>query len=106
MKIIKHFILSIALAALAVPGLQAQTNATTSPYSMYGYGMLSDRATALQRQMGGVGYALSSGRQINPMNPASYAAIDSLTFLWDIGADLTFFNRSETFLIISLLFFI
>lgn len=95
MKIIKHFILSLALAALAVPGLQAQTNATTSPYSMYGYGMLSDRATALQRQMGGVGYALSSGRQINPMNPASYAAIDSLTFLWDIGADLTFFNRSE-----------
>lgn len=79
-------------------GSQAQTStitSTDSPYSMYGYGMLNDRATATQRQMGGVGYAMNSGRQINPMNPASYAAIDSLTFLWDIGADLSFFNRRE-----------
>lgn len=37
--------------------------------------------------MGGVGYAMNSGRQINVMNPASYAAIDSLTFLFDMGVD-------------------
>lgn len=59
-----------------------------TPYSMYGYGILGDRATSMQRQMGGVGYAMNSGRQINVMNPASYAAIDSLTFLFDIGADI------------------
>ena len=36
--------------------------------------------------MGGIGYAMSSGRQINVMwNPASYACIDSLTFLFDMG---------------------
>ena len=58
-------------------------------YSMYGYGLLSDRATSMQRQMGSVGYAMHSGRQINVMNPASYAAIDSLTFLFDIGADMS-----------------
>lgn len=58
-------------------------------YSMYGYGLLSDRATSMQRQMGSVGYAMHSGRQINVMNPASYASIDSLTFLFDIGADVT-----------------
>lgn len=56
---------------------------------MYGYGLLSDRATSMQRQMGSIGYAMHSGRQINVMNPASYAAIDSLTFLFDIGADLS-----------------
>lgn len=60
-----------------------------TPYSMYGYGILGDRATSAQRQMGGVGYAMRSGRQINVMNPASYASIDSLTFLFDMGADLT-----------------
>lgn len=38
--------------------------------------------------MGGVGYAMNSGRQINVMNPASYAAIDTLTFLFDIGGNL------------------
>lgn len=51
--------------------------------------MLRDNATSMQRSMGGVGYAMQNGRQINVMNPASYAAIDSLTFLWDIGLDLT-----------------
>ena len=58
-------------------------------YSMYGYGLLSDRATSMQRQMGSIGYAMHSGRQINVMNPASYASIDSLTFLFDIGADMS-----------------
>lgn len=59
-----------------------------TPYSMYGYGIMGDRATSMQRQMGGVGYAMQSGRQINVMNPASYASIDSLTFLWDMGANM------------------
>lgn len=76
--------LVVALASVCV--LEAQN--TTSPYSMYGYGVLRDGATSMQRQMGGIGYALQSGRQINAMNPASYASIDSLTFLWDIGADV------------------
>ena len=56
-----------------------------TPYSRYGYGILNDNATSAQRAMGGVGYAMSSGRQINVMNPASYAAMDSLTFLFDMG---------------------
>ncbi len=50
-------------------------------YSVYGYGVLGDRAKSMQRQMGGVVIAKQSGRQINVMNPASYASIDSLTFL-------------------------
>lgn len=71
---------------------QAQNN---RQYSMYGYGLLSDRATSMQRQMGSIGYAMHSGRQINVMNPASYAAIDSLTFLFDIGADMTILWQEE-----------
>ena len=66
-----------------------------TPYSMYGYGILGDRATSMQSQMGGVGYAMNSGRQINAMNPASYAAIDSLTFLFDLGADLSMIWSKE-----------
>ncbi len=75
------------LALLSVCGV-AYADINT-PYSMYGYGMMGDRATSKQRQMGGVGYAMQSGRQINAMNPASYACIDSLTFLWDMGADVS-----------------
>lgn len=67
----------------------AHAQTTSSPYSMYGYGILGDRATSMQRQMGSVGIAMNSGRQVNVMNPAAYAATDSLTFLFDIGADLS-----------------
>ncbi len=77
---------------LLAAGASAQVD---TPYSMYGYGMIGDRATSMQRQMGGVGYAMNSGRQINVMNPASYAAIDSLTFLFDIGADMSMIWSKE-----------
>ena len=94
MTISKRLLAALGLALTFICSLTAQT--TTSPYSMYGYGLMRDGATSLQRQMGGVGYAMQSGRQINAMNPASYAAIDSLTFLWDIGADMSWNWRSET----------
>ncbi|MCM1368828.1 MAG: hypothetical protein NC204_00465 [Candidatus Amulumruptor caecigallinarius] len=75
--------------------LPALAQQVSTPYSMYGYGILGDRATAMQRQMGGVGYAMNSGRQINVMNPASYAAVDSLTFLFDLGADMSILWSKE-----------
>ena len=62
---------------------------------MFGYGILNDYATSSQRAMGGVGYAMNGGRQINVMNPASYSAIDSLTFLWDAGIDISFLKSTE-----------
>ena len=70
-------------------------SATMTPYTRYAYGMLGDHATSAQRAMGGVGYAMVSGRQINVMNPASYAAIDTLTFLFDIGMNVTSLHQSE-----------
>lgn len=91
-EILAAAVLLIAMMATCSP-LSAQQ--TTSPYSMYGYGLLGDRATSMQTQMGGIGYAMQNGRQINVMNPASYAAIDSLTFLWDMGADLSFAWRKQ-----------
>ena len=67
----------------------AQSQIVTTPYSKMGYGMLSDNVSSIQRSMGGVGYAMRGGRIINVMNPASYANVDSLTYLWDVGIDLT-----------------
>ena len=83
---------AIIAAIVAVFGMAPATsaqNGTMSPYSKYGYGFLSDNATSTQRALGGTGYAMNSGRQINVMNPASYAAMDSLTFLFDMGLDFT-----------------
>ncbi|MFR0835772.1 MAG: hypothetical protein ACLSG8_06120 [Barnesiella sp.] len=47
--------------------------------------VLDDNAIGAQKAMGGVGYAMQGKRQINVMNPASYASMDSLTFLFDMG---------------------
>lgn len=93
MNIMKRKLISLA-AAIAIAATALADNVTT-PYSMYGYGVLNDRATSMQRQMGGVGVAMNSGRQVNVMNPASYAAIDSLTFLWDMGADVSMLWQKE-----------
>ncbi|MDE5657498.1 MAG: hypothetical protein K2I25_00385, partial [Muribaculaceae bacterium] len=77
----------MALISLCAPSVSAQNN-VVSPYSRFGYGILNDHASSTQRAMGGIGYAMNNGRQINSMNPASYAAIDTLTFLFDMGVDL------------------
>ena len=93
MKILRYFLLSVVAFTCSMVA-SAQAN-TTSPYSMFGYGILNDYASSAQRAMGGVGYAMNGGRQINTMNPAAYSAIDSLTFLWDAGIDASILNSKE-----------
>ena len=87
MKLIKNIVLLLLAVAMGCGAAQSQI--VTTPYSKMGYGMLSDNVSSIQRSMGGVGYAMRGGRIINVMNPASYANVDSLTYLWDVGVDLT-----------------
>lgn len=74
--------LAATIVCIAIMPLTAQT-----PYSQYGYGTIDDNATGTQRAMGGVGIGMRNNLQINMMNPASYTAIDSLTFMFDLSAD-------------------
>jgi len=60
-------------------------NSTNSPYTRYGYGNLADKSFISQRGMGGIGYGLRNSQMINPMNPASYSSVDSMTFMFDFG---------------------
>lgn len=90
MKINRIFALILGVASLC-----ASAQNTISPYSRFGYGLLGDNATSAQRQMGGVGYAMNNGRQVNVMNPASYSHVDSLTFIFDMGLDVTFINSKD-----------
>lgn len=83
LKINKLLIASILI--LTQVSLAAQNN-TNSPYTRFGYGELADRSFGAGRAMGGIGFGLRSPKQINPMNPASYSCMDSLTFLFDFGA--------------------
>ena len=94
MKIIKQLSTLILLVAISVATVWGQNQ--MSPYSKYGYGMLNDYAMGAQRAMGGVGIAQNHSRQINAMNPASYAAMDSLTFLFDFGLSMVNLKATET----------
>lgn len=64
--------------------LMAQNN-TNSPYTRYGLGELREPSFGRSQAMGGIGIGLRDRATINPANPASYSAIDSLTFLFDFG---------------------
>ncbi len=62
-------------------------NNTNSPYTRYGLGQLAPQRPGNSSGMGGVAYALRNGINVNFTNPASYTAIDSLTFIFDGGVD-------------------
>ena len=83
-KIINLAVVSGILSIISIP-VMAQ-NSTNSPYTRYGYGDLANRSFGAGRSMGGIGIGLRSPKQINPMNPASYSSMDSMTFLFDFGA--------------------
>ncbi len=87
MKNIRKIVSAALLAAVAMP-VSAQTNGSNSPYSRYGFGLLSDGGNAFNKGMSGTAYGMRNGTELNTKNPASYAAIDSLSFLFDFGVSL------------------
>ena len=89
----KKIIAAMSIALLATPAL-AQSG-TNSPYSMYGIGVLSDQGNSFNRGMNGVGIGLRPHDQINYLNPASYSAVDSLSFIFDAGLSLQMTNFKE-----------
>lgn len=78
-----------------VTGVVVAQNNTNSPYTRYGYGDLSDQSFGNSKAMGGIAFGLRDGAQINPLNPASYTAIDSLTCLFEGGVSLQNMNISH-----------
>lgn len=90
------FIKSILLVALLVGfGLAAKAQADVdSPYSLFGVGQVKDKSMNVRLMgMGGLANAMYDIGMINTENPASYAKIDSLAFLFDVG----FYFKSSNF---------
>lgn len=93
MKLYKR-ITNICLLCFFTLAAVAQSG-TNSPYTRYGFGQLSDQGFGNNKAMGGIAYGLRNGYQINAANPASYTAVDSLTFLFDAGISLQNGNFKE-----------
>lgn len=92
MKIFKALTFSL-IALLAIPTYAE--NGMNSPYTRFGFGQLYGMETSANKGMGGTGIGVHNSNQINMLNPASYAAVDTLTFLLDVGASLSNTNLAE-----------
>ncbi|MBO5180964.1 MAG: hypothetical protein J6B92_03635 [Paraprevotella sp.] len=66
----------------------AQTNGSNSSYSRFGLGRLNEQSQGFNRSMSGLAQGLRQGNTVNKQNPASYATIDSLSFIFDVGMAL------------------
>lgn len=87
---------SIATVLMAiVSAVSFAQSGTNSPYSQYGLGVLSDQTSAPYKGMNGLALGFHDHNQINYLNPASYAYLDSLTFIFDIGASGQITNYQE-----------
>ena len=86
--------LSATLMSICVIPALAQSG-TNSPYSQYGLGQLSEQTSGFNRGMNGLGLGFREHNQVNYINPASYSAMDSLTFIFDGGLSGQITNFSE-----------
>ena len=87
-------VIGIVLASAVSMAAFAQSG-TNSPYSQFGLGGLSEQSSGFNRGMNGLGLGFHEGNQVNYLNPASYARLDTLTFLFDAGISLQLTNFSE-----------
>ncbi len=88
-------LLILIISIIALFGSAHADNGINSPYSRYGLGILSDQNLGVNRQLGGLGYALSSHNYINLLNPASFAKADTITMLFEGGFSLQNVNFKE-----------
>ena len=85
----------LIVTLMACFGWEAMAQADVdSPYSLFGVGQVRDKSMNVRlKGMGGVANAMYDMGMINTENPASYAKIDSLAFLFDAG----FYFKSSNF---------
>lgn len=88
----KLFSASVLWAFATIAFAQSGTN---SPYSQYGLGTLADPTAGFNRGMNGLAYGFREHNQVNFANPASYSAVDSLSFIFDVGMSLQLTNFEE-----------
>lgn len=76
-------IILLATIIFCIESVFGQSN-TGTPYSMYGIGLIPDNYGPYSA-MGGVSAAMRDNNNINFLNPASYTALDSNRFYFQLG---------------------
>lgn len=91
-KIKKYFLLALVLFLTTFKSYSQSD--LSSPYSRFGLGDINTGSpNTILKGMGGISNAMSGKTLLNPNNPASYAELDSLSFVFDAG----FYMKTATF---------
>ena len=91
----KRFLLSLIIFVTLIGTSSAQNVGVDSPYGRYGYGVLSKPALGATESMGGISYGIRRGWSVNPGNPASYSAVDTLNFTMEMGVSGQYSKLSD-----------
>ncbi len=72
--------------SLFLVGVRAQSEAlTSSPYSLYGLGVINQTGIGAFNGMGYSGIGFKTDSEINSLNPANYGLIPENSFFYDVG---------------------
>lgn len=93
----KRLLLSLIIFITLVGTLFGQQSnfGVDSPYGRYGFGVLSKPALGATESMGGISYGIRRGTNVNPGNPASYSAADTLNFTMEMGVSGQYSKLSD-----------
>ena len=69
----------------AIPVLSQSEGLTSSPYSLYGLGVINQTSIGRTNGMGYSGIGLKSDTEINNLNPANFALTPQNSFFYDVG---------------------
>ena len=78
--------LLVILAFITVSSQLSAQHRISSPYSRFGIGDVLSNNGVYSMAMGGISYGVYSPFFVNTSNPATYAAFDSLSFIFDVSA--------------------
>ncbi|MDO5760515.1 MAG: hypothetical protein Q4Q06_05770 [Bacteroidota bacterium] len=93
---IRFSILAFVLVVLASFCEVKAQYSQSSPYSKYGIGSTTSSPNQYISSMGGVSQAFRRNNLVNILNPASYSAIDTQSFVFDLGMSMTWSNIKTT----------
>ena len=85
MKKMTRFLPIMGLFLLQSIAFSQSEGLTSSPYSLYGLGIINQTSIGKSNGMGYTGIGLRSSTDINNLNPSNYALIPQNSFFYDIG---------------------
>jgi len=85
MKMMNRILLAALVVMVHSLAMSQSEGLTSSPYSLYGLGVINQTSIGKTNSMGYSGIGLKSETDINNLNPSNYSLVPKNSFFYDIG---------------------